>query len=354
MTSTSVVGVSMGAGVALRLVQLYLDAFDRAVFLRASMDARPPHPPNLEILEEIGRLLNTRGAEAGKALLLQSSSYRSLHEASAASAASAAAQFDDPLAEQRFRRLLEMPASSPYGSPAELGEIGLPALVIGAPDDPLHPLATARTWAAGLRRAVYREVTSINIDAAAHRRGHGIPDRLVHWPFIATLTYHSAKSERTRAIAIESETTPAQHDDRPVFSEERRRMILELVAAPRPYAPCGILAAMVGVTEPTIRKDVADLDRARLLRRTHGGVIAIQALLRARRHRARRTERRGAKEAIARACLTEIVDGDAVFLDSGTTTAAIRPGPPGLSGTRRRDPRAGERQTSSPTPWTWQ
>jgi pimeloyl-ACP methyl ester carboxylesterase len=164
----SVVGVSMGAGIALRLVQLFPDAFDRAVFLRPAW-THAPHPPNLEILREIGRLLNTQGAD-GKERFLQSSTYRSLLEASPASAASAAAQFDDPLAAQRSRRLLEMPASSPYGSPAELGEIGLPALVIGAPSDPVHPLATAHSWAAGLRRAVYREVTGINSDAAAHRR----------------------------------------------------------------------------------------------------------------------------------------------------------------------------------------
>jgi pimeloyl-ACP methyl ester carboxylesterase len=137
----SVVGVSMGAGIALRPVQLHPNAFDRAVFLRPAW-THAPHTPNLKILEEIGRLLNAQGAEAGKALfllLLQSSRYRSLLEASPASAASAAAQFDDPLAERRFRRLLEMPASFPHGSAEELGEIGLPALVIGAPSDPVHP-----------------------------------------------------------------------------------------------------------------------------------------------------------------------------------------------------------------------
>jgi pimeloyl-ACP methyl ester carboxylesterase len=165
----SVVGVSMGAGVALRLLHLFPAAFDRAVFLRPAW-THALYPPNLEILEEIGRLLNTRGAEEGKALFLQSSSYRSLHEASPATATSTVAQFDDPLAERRSRRLLEMPASSPYGSPEELGEISLPALVIAAPNDPVHPLATARTWAAGLRRAVYQEVTGRDIDAAAYRR----------------------------------------------------------------------------------------------------------------------------------------------------------------------------------------
>jgi DeoR/GlpR family transcriptional regulator of sugar metabolism len=98
-------------------------------------------------------------------------------------------------------------------------------------------------------------------------------------------------------------------------------MILELVAA-HGRMRVRDLAAMVGVTEPTIRKDVADLDRARLLRRTHGGVIAIQPSYEPAVTERAETNAAG-KEAIARACLTEIVDGDAIFLDSGTTTAAI-------------------------------
>jgi DeoR/GlpR family transcriptional regulator of sugar metabolism len=118
-----------------------------------------------------------------------------------------------------------------------------------------------------------------------------------------------------------ADRVPTPPDDRPVFGEERRRQILELVEA-QGRVRVRDLAALIGVTETTVRKDIADLDRGRLLRRTHGGAIALQPS-----YEPDVTEREdrnsSAKEAIARACLAEIADGDAVFLDSGTSTAAI-------------------------------
>ena len=82
------------------------------------------------------------------------------------------------------------------------------------------------------------------------------------------------------------------------------------------------LAKMVGVTEPTIRKDIGDLDAQRLLRRTHGGALALRPSYE--QHFSTRVSTNTlAKRAIARACLAEIRDGDAFFLDSGTTMITI-------------------------------
>ena len=115
--------------------------------------------------------------------------------------------------------------------------------------------------------------------------------------------------------------SPASTSDRPAFTEERRQQILERVRV-EGRVRVKDLAQSIGVTEATIRKDIADLDRTRLLRRTHGGAIAINPAYEP--DVADRVERNSeAKEAIARACLEEIEDGDAVFLDSGTTTGTI-------------------------------
>ncbi|MHB1599908.1 MAG: DeoR/GlpR family DNA-binding transcription regulator [Acidimicrobiales bacterium] len=110
-------------------------------------------------------------------------------------------------------------------------------------------------------------------------------------------------------------------DDRPIFADERRRLILEIVNA-RGRVRVRELADLVGVTEPTIRKDVTDLDGQRLLRRTHGGAIAIRPAYEPSVSARVETNARG-KRAIARACLAEIREGDAVFLDSGTTMIAL-------------------------------
>ena len=82
------------------------------------------------------------------------------------------------------------------------------------------------------------------------------------------------------------------------------------------------LADLVGVTEPTVRKDITDLDAQRLLRRAHGGALAVRPAYEV-SVSARVNTNVGGKRAIARACLEEIKDGDAIFVDSGTTMIAL-------------------------------
>jgi DeoR/GlpR family transcriptional regulator of sugar metabolism len=106
-----------------------------------------------------------------------------------------------------------------------------------------------------------------------------------------------------------------------MFADERRRRILDIVNA-RGRVRVSELAGLVGVTEPTVRKDISDLDSQRLLRRTHGGALAVTPSYEANVAARAGTNVRG-KRAIARACVAEIKDGDAVFLDSGTTMIAL-------------------------------
>lgn len=110
-------------------------------------------------------------------------------------------------------------------------------------------------------------------------------------------------------------------DERPMLADERRRRILEIVEA-RGSVRVRDLAQLLGVTEPTVRKDVADLDRQRLLHRTHGGAIGRRPSYEPDLS-VRVSRNADAKTAIAYTCLAEIKDGDAIFLDSGTTMLAI-------------------------------
>jgi DeoR/GlpR family transcriptional regulator of sugar metabolism len=110
-------------------------------------------------------------------------------------------------------------------------------------------------------------------------------------------------------------------DEPRMFAGERRRRILDIVNA-RGSIRVTELAAMVGVTEPTVRKDISDLDAQRLLWRTHGGALAARPAYEA-NVSARASTNVPGKHAIARACLAEIKDGDAIFIDSGTTMIAL-------------------------------
>src|SRR5688572_28391288 len=107
----------------------------------------------------------------------------------------------------------------------------------------------------------------------------------------------------------------------PVFADERQARIAELVSV-RGRARIGELAEQFEVTEPTIRKDLRVLQSRGLLKRTHGGALALQPSVE-REFTGRQGTNTAAKQAIARACLQLVQDGDSVFLDSGTTVSAI-------------------------------
>jgi DeoR/GlpR family transcriptional regulator of sugar metabolism len=109
--------------------------------------------------------------------------------------------------------------------------------------------------------------------------------------------------------------------DSHVFADERQAQIAELVSV-RGRARIGELSKLFRVTEPTIRKDLKVLQTKGLLKRTHGGALALQPVVE-REFAGRQASNTAAKEAIARRCVGLIQDGDSVFLDSGTTVNAI-------------------------------
>lgn len=112
-----------------------------------------------------------------------------------------------------------------------------------------------------------------------------------------------------------------RNNESPVFADERQAQIAELVSV-RGRARIGELAKQFGVTEPTIRKDLRVLQSKGLLKRTHGGALAMQPTVE-REFAGRQDTNIAAKEAIARRCVRLLNDGDSVFLDSGTTVSAV-------------------------------
>ncbi len=107
----------------------------------------------------------------------------------------------------------------------------------------------------------------------------------------------------------------------PRFAEERRRGIVTIVNR-RGRVKVTELAAILGVTEPTIRRDISLLDSQGELRRTHGGALALRPA-----HEPEVLSRvkvnAPAKRTIAAACLELVRDGDSVYLDAGTSVLAV-------------------------------
>ena len=107
-----------------------------------------------------------------------------------------------------------------------------------------------------------------------------------------------------------------------MIPEERRQQILQLIETQGSVSVAD-LCTRFDVSEMTVRRDLADLERAGLLRRVYGGAVSARGrsyeppfLTRAGKHQAE-------KERIGQAAAALINDGDSLALDVGTTTLEI-------------------------------
>src|SRR4051812_43718832 len=111
-----------------------------------------------------------------------------------------------------------------------------------------------------------------------------------------------------------------------MYAEERQQAIAEVVAE-RGRVSVTAVAERFGVTTETVRRDLAVLERAGLLRRVHGGAVPSGTALSLVETGVgeRRGTRSEAKRKIAAAALGLLpgTDGGSLILDGGTTTAAL-------------------------------
>jgi pimeloyl-ACP methyl ester carboxylesterase len=162
------VGVSMGAGIALNLAIRYPGRVAALVLVRPAWLDRPM-PPHLAAYPLMAGLLRAHGAADGLTRFERSGLHRTVQAESPAAAASLRGQFTAPSAAERAVRLDRMPHSAPTLDTMVLGRVQQPALVVGAPRDPVHPLALAEATAAALPDASLRVVSERDEDPARQR-----------------------------------------------------------------------------------------------------------------------------------------------------------------------------------------
>jgi pimeloyl-ACP methyl ester carboxylesterase len=162
----ALVGVSMGAGVALRVALGDPGRVAALVLVRPAWIDRPL-TENLTPFVEIAKLLKGAGPERGRRIFEQSERLRSIRRVSPYAAESLCEQFAKPWAAERAVRLERMPRSTPYASGSELRRLRVPVLVIGCDQDPVHPLPFAEAWAAHLGARLLR-VISKTMSAETH------------------------------------------------------------------------------------------------------------------------------------------------------------------------------------------
>lgn len=105
-------------------------------------------------------------------------------------------------------------------------------------------------------------------------------------------------------------------------SAARQAQIRELFAA-GPGVSVSELARTFGVSEMTVRRDLAALEGLSHIQRTHGGAVLTERMMLEFDYRERREHNRPLKRAIAAAARKLIRPGQRLILDNGTTTLEL-------------------------------
>jgi DeoR/GlpR family transcriptional regulator of sugar metabolism len=104
-----------------------------------------------------------------------------------------------------------------------------------------------------------------------------------------------------------------------VKAPERLRRIQDLIGQ-QEFVDLATLARELKASESTVRRDLDQLAAKGVLKRTHGGAMAVEHKVEESSFLARGTRQAGEKELIGRAAAALAQDGMAVIIDGGTTT----------------------------------
>ena len=107
-----------------------------------------------------------------------------------------------------------------------------------------------------------------------------------------------------------------------MFAAERQRVIVGHVRE-RGAVSIKDLAALVGSSEVTVRRDLKQLEAAGELRREHGGAVPTAEQPREPTYAEKSRTASGQKSSIARLAADFVNDGDAIVIGAGTTTMAL-------------------------------
>ena len=107
-----------------------------------------------------------------------------------------------------------------------------------------------------------------------------------------------------------------------MLAEDRRSYILRQLEA-RSSVTVSQLSAAFRISEVSVRKLLASMQKEGSIRRTWGGAVSACGSLREFSHKEKEPVCLQEKAEIARAAYACISDGDAVFLDCGTTTVHL-------------------------------
>ena len=107
-----------------------------------------------------------------------------------------------------------------------------------------------------------------------------------------------------------------------MFAEERKQRILAALQQ-RAAVRIAELGRELRTSHASVRRDLADLERAGLLKRTHGGAVSSRLAALEPSVAEKQDRYQAEKRAIARVAAGLVEEGDTILLDAGSTTLQI-------------------------------
>ncbi|TIO50614.1 alpha/beta hydrolase [Mesorhizobium sp.] len=160
-------GVSMGAGIALRLACRHPRRVAGLILVRPAWMFSAA-PQNMQPIAEVAELILAHGTHKGRTIFAQSETATRLYREAPDNLSSLLGYFDRPDAKAFAQVLANIAADGPGVSERDAAALDIPALVIGNEIDAVHPLSAAYTLAAAMPNAVLAEITPKARDSARH------------------------------------------------------------------------------------------------------------------------------------------------------------------------------------------
>ena len=161
-------GISMGAGISLRIARDFPDRVSALVLVRPAWTDRPARP-HLDIVADIGEWVEVSGADGARDRLRSDDRYQRMVGHEPLAAASVANAIESVAATGRPEVLQAMVESSPVDDLRELAELHHPTLVVSSERDRLHPVPVAEAVAAALPNATLVTGPPRYLEPTAHQ-----------------------------------------------------------------------------------------------------------------------------------------------------------------------------------------
>lgn len=110
------------------------------------------------------------------------------------------------------------------------------------------------------------------------------------------------------------------------MNKEREKSILELLVKKKQVTVKELSKALY-ISEPSVRRDLADLEKQHLIKRIHGGAVLEETAVSENKipFLIREYEQSGAKTVIAKKAADCVKDNDVIFLDASTSAFRLIP-----------------------------